>query len=61
MRKPNIHLIEVVDDRELRKKEALAAAAVKRYFPNSGPLRLYLGRDSGREPTQSERTRRDAL
>jgi len=41
MRKPNLHVIEVVEDRELRKKEARAAAAVKRLFPDSGALRLY--------------------
>lgn len=41
MPKPNIHVIEVVEDRALRKKEARAAAAVKRLFPKLGRLRLY--------------------
>jgi len=41
MRQPNIHLLEVVEDRALRRKEAQARAAVKRFFPNAGPLRLY--------------------
>lgn len=41
MRKPRVHVIEVVEDRELRKKEARAAAAVKRFFPDARQLRLY--------------------
>jgi len=41
MRKTNIHVLEVVEDQELRKKEAQASEAVKRFFPDSGRLRLY--------------------
>ena len=41
MRKTNIHIVEVVKDQELRKKEAQATEAVKRFFPDSGRLRLY--------------------
>jgi hypothetical protein len=41
MRKTKVHAIEVVKDAELRKKEAKARAAAKRFFPNAGPVRLY--------------------
>lgn len=41
MSKTNVHVIEVVRDAELRKKEAQARKAVKRFFPKAGPLRLY--------------------
>jgi hypothetical protein len=41
MSKTNVHVIEVVEDAELRKKEGKASEAVKRFFPNAGPLRLY--------------------
>jgi hypothetical protein len=36
-----VHVIEVVEDSELRSKQAKANQAVKRLFPNAGPLRLY--------------------
>ena len=41
MSKTNVHVVEVVEDSELRKKEGKAREAVKRFFPNAGPLRLY--------------------
>ena len=41
MSKTNVHVIEVVEDAKLRKNEAKASEAVKRFFPNAGPLRLY--------------------
>lgn len=41
MPKTKAHVIEVVPDDDLRKKEAKARAVVKRFFPNAGPLRLY--------------------
>ena len=41
MPKANVHVIEVVDDAQLRKKEAKASQALKRFFPNAGRLRLY--------------------
>ena len=41
MRKTKVHVIEVVEDPELRKKEAKASGAVRRFLPNAGPLRLY--------------------
>lgn len=41
MSKTNVHVIEVVEDAELRKKESKASKAVRRFFPNAGPLRLY--------------------
>jgi hypothetical protein len=41
MRKTKVHVVEVVPDAGLRKKEAKARAVVKRFFPNAGPLRLY--------------------
>jgi hypothetical protein len=41
MSKTNVHVIEVVEDAELRKKEAKAREVVRRFFPNAGPLRLY--------------------
>ena len=41
MRKTNIHVVEVVEDQELRKKETEATEAMTRFFPDSGRLRLY--------------------
>lgn len=41
MAKPRVHVVEVVQDPELRKKEARARAVVKRFFPDAGPVRLY--------------------
>ena len=41
MRKTKVHVVEVVPDADLRKKEAKARAVVKRFFPNAGPVRLY--------------------
>lgn len=41
MPKTNVHVIEVVEDPELREREAMAIKAVRRFFPNAGPLRLY--------------------
>jgi len=41
MRKTKAHVVEVVPDADLRKKEAKARAVVKRFFPNAGPVRLY--------------------
>lgn len=41
MSKTNVHVVQVVEDTELRKKEAKASEAVKRFFPNAGSLRLY--------------------
>lgn len=41
MAKPNVHVIEVVEDPELRKKQAQATTAVRRIFPNAGEVRLY--------------------
>ena len=45
MPKTNAHVIEVVEEPELRKKAAKAREAVKRFFPNAGPLRLYRSAD----------------
>jgi len=36
-----VHVVEVVPDADLRKKEAKVKAVVKRFFPNAGPVRLY--------------------
>ncbi len=41
MRKTKVHVVEVVPDADLRKKETKARAVVKRFFPNAGPVRLY--------------------
>jgi len=41
MGKPRVHVVEVVPDPELRKKEARARVVVKRFFPDAGPVRLY--------------------
>jgi hypothetical protein len=41
MRKTKAHVVEVVADAALRKKEARARAVVKRFFPNARPVRLY--------------------
>ena len=41
MAKPNVHVVEVVEDSELRRKQTQAAAAVRRVFPNAGAVRLY--------------------
>lgn len=41
MAKPHVHVIEVVEDPELKKKQAQAATAVRRIFPNAGEVRLY--------------------
>ena len=41
MQKTTLHVVEVVPDAELRRKETKARAVVKRFFPNAGPLRLY--------------------
>ena len=41
MRKTKVHVVEVVPDADLRKKEAKARAVLKRFFPNAGPARLY--------------------
>jgi len=41
MRKTKVHVVEVVPDAHLRRKEAKARAVVKRFFPNAGPVRLY--------------------
>ena len=41
MRKTKVHVVEVVQDADLRRKEAKARAVVKRFFPNAGPVRLY--------------------
>lgn len=36
-----VHVIEVVRDEELVKRETEATAAVRRFFPNSPPVKLY--------------------
>ena len=41
MQKTQVHVVEVVADEELRRKEAKARAAVQRFFPSAGLLRLY--------------------
>ena len=41
MPKTNVHVIEVVPDEELRKKQVRAGKVLKRFFPNAGDLRLY--------------------
>ncbi len=41
MRKTKVHVVEVVPDADLRRKEAKARSVVKRFFPSAGPLRLY--------------------
>ena len=41
MTKTNVHVIEVVSDGELRKKQTRANKVSKRFFPDAGALRLY--------------------
>ena len=41
MQKTKVHVVKVVPDADLRKKEAKARAVIKRFFPNAGPVRLY--------------------
>ena len=41
MGKTKVHVVEIIPDAELRKKEAKARTVVKRFFPNAGPVRLY--------------------
>lgn len=41
MRKTKVHIVEVVPDAGLRKKETKARAVVGRFFPNAEPVRLY--------------------
>jgi len=41
MGKTNVHVIEIVTDAELRKKEAKATRILKQFFPDAGGLRLY--------------------
>lgn len=41
MAKTRVHVIEILKDEGLRAKEALATEAVRRFYPNAGPLRLY--------------------
>lgn len=36
-----VHLVEVVPDSSLRKKEAEATSAFRRFFPKAPPLKLY--------------------
>jgi hypothetical protein len=41
MGKKIVHVIEIITDTELRKKEARAGKILKRFFPDAGALRLY--------------------
>ena len=41
MSKPEVEFVEIVSDADLKKKEKQATEAVKRFYPNSGPLKLY--------------------
>lgn len=40
-----VHVIEVVRDEELARKEPGATAAVRRFFPDAPPVKLYRGAD----------------
>jgi hypothetical protein len=41
MSETKVHTIEIVKDKELRAKESLATQAVRRFYPNAGPVKLY--------------------
>jgi hypothetical protein len=41
MKETKVHVVEVVPDADLRRKETKARAVVKRFFPSAGNLRLY--------------------
>jgi hypothetical protein len=45
MPRTKVHVVEMVQDDELRKKETRARAVLRRFFPEAGPLRLYRTRD----------------
>lgn len=45
MKRTKVHLVEVLDGRDLKKKEKEATEAVRRLCPNSGPVSLYRTRD----------------
>jgi hypothetical protein len=41
MKEPNMHLIDIVEDVHLRRKETIAKKILKRFFPDAELLRLY--------------------
>ena len=41
MNKTKVDFVEIVYDAELQKKEKQATEAVRRFYPDSGPLKLY--------------------
>jgi len=41
MHKPRVDFVEIVNDAEMQKKEKQATKAVRRFYPNSGPVKLY--------------------
>lgn len=41
MAKTKVHVIEIIKDKQLRAKEALATQAVRRFYPDAGPVKLY--------------------
>jgi len=41
VKKEGVIFLEIQNDPELRKKEQQASEALRRFYPNSGPVRLY--------------------
>ena len=41
MKKTGVDFVEIIHDEELRKKEQAATEAVRRFYPDCGPVRLY--------------------